>query len=330
MYAYVQDHLHIAQSITAGNYRQALALCDQAESHINNPVAPERYLIGLHDLRARICRLMGDDQQALHWLGQAAAVAKQHHILDMIVQIEQEYWQFYSDKGDATAAHQHQIAYLAKKDSLINQNKLLRANQLYFLNQLQTVNGEVERVAHSRQMLWWAIAGLLLVITVIATLLYFMHRKNKRLEEDRLLMFQRMQDEIAAEPNNPKYRKSGLDDNSKNDLTDRILDVMQNTEVICNEDFSRDTLAEMVGTNAVNISQVLSERFDKNFSQLLSEYRIREACRRFNDQKQYGNLTIEAVARSVGIKSRNAFSQNFKKCTGLTPSEYVREVRKKG
>jgi len=333
MYAFVQDHLLIAKRMDAGDYGQALALCDQAEKHIDDPSAPERYLIGLHDLRARICRLMGDNQQALHWLGQAEAVAKQHNNLDMIVQIEQEYWQYYKETGDMAASHQHQIAYLTKKDSLINQNKLLRANQLYFINQLQTVNGEVERVAHSRQILWWAVIGLLAVIAIIAMLLYKLRKKNKRLEEDRELMFQRMQQDIAAAEAvaaTPKYNRSTLSDSSKDDLAQRIMQVMQNTEVVCNPDFSRDTLAQMLDTTIANVSQVISERFDKNFSQLVNEYRIREACRRFNDQEQYGNLTIEAVGSSVGIKSRNAFSLNFKKFTGLTPSEYVREVHKKG
>jgi len=172
---------------------------------------------------------------------------------------------------------------------------------------------------------------LLLVIAVIGTLLRYLHHKNKRLEEDRRRMYQQIQESINMEQTIQKYRKSTLDDTSKDDLAERIVQTMQqHTNEICDENFNRETLAQLVGTSANNVSQVLSERLDKNFSQLLNEYRIREACRRFSDQQHYGNLTIEAVAASVGIKSRSTFVANFKKYTGLTPSEYVREARKKG
>jgi len=330
LYAYVSCQLRILQCIRARDYRQALALCDSSEAHIDAPDTPERYQIGNWSMRAHIYSLMGNNQQVLHCLDQAMALAQQHHTYDHMVDIERSYWQYYQDRGDSANAHLHHMAYLAKKDSLVNQSNLTKAGELYFLNQLQAVNSEVERVAHSRRMLWWAIAGLLAVIAAIAALLYKLHNKNKRLEEGRQMMYQRMQQEIAAaeaNANSPKYIHSSLDDTTKDDLASRIAQVMQDTEAICNPDFSRDTLAQMVGTTAVNVSQVISERFDKNFSQLLNEYRIREACRRFSDQQHYGKLTIEAVAASVGIKSRTSFIANFKKHTGLTPSEYVREAR---
>ena len=48
-----------------------------------------------------------------------------------------------------------------------------------------------------------------------------------------------------------------------------------------------------------------------------------------NDREHYGHLTIEGIAASVGIKSRTNFSNNFKKITGLSPSEYQRQQRQK-
>jgi len=71
----------------------------------------------------------------------------------------------------------------------------------------------------------------------------------------------------------------------------------------------------------------LTERFNKNFNQLLGEYRIREACRRFGDQENYGNLTVEAIGASVGFKSRSYFAAIFKKITGLTPTQYAKEAK---
>jgi len=155
-----------------------------------------------------------------------------------------------------------------------------------------------------------------------------LRRKNRQLEQDRRRMYLQIEQNINMEQTIQKYRQSTLDDTSKDDLADRIVQAMEQTEAICDPEFNRESLAGMVGTTPTNISQVLTERLGKNFSQLLNEYRVREACRRFSDQEQYGRLTIEAVGASVGFKSRSNFAVTFKKVTGLTPSQYLHEARK--
>lgn len=42
------------------------------------------------------------------------------------------------------------------------------------------------------------------------------------------------------------------------------------------------------------------------------------------DYDNYGNLTLEAIASSVGYNSRTAFSRTFKQITGLTPTEFIK------
>jgi len=76
------------------------------------------------------------------------------------------------------------------------------------------------------------------------------------------------------------------------------------------------------------VSRVINEVRGCNFNALLSEYRIKEACRRLNDMAHYGNQTIEAIANGVGFRSRSHFSTNFKRLTGLTPTEYQRQARR--
>ena len=43
-----------------------------------------------------------------------------------------------------------------------------------------------------------------------------------------------------------------------------------------------------------------------------------------DENSEYGNMTIEGIATSVGFKSRTAFINAFKREVGLTPSEYLR------
>ena len=68
---------------------------------------------------------------------------------------------------------------------------------------------------------------------------------------------------------------------------------------------------------------------NRDFSTALQTFRIREACRRLSPRSEgFSNYTIEAVAESVGFRSRSNFHSIFKKITGLTPSQYQKLARK--
>ncbi|MCM1311820.1 MAG: helix-turn-helix domain-containing protein [Bacteroides sp.] len=124
-----------------------------------------------------------------------------------------------------------------------------------------------------------------------------------------------------------KYQNNRMDDEKKAVIARQILDIMENVEQICRQEMSLNYLAELIGFNYKDVSQVINETFNCNFNVLLNGYRIKEACRRLSNRKQYGNLTIEAVCESVGFKSRSTFISTFKKVTGLTPSEFLSSVR---
>ena len=43
-----------------------------------------------------------------------------------------------------------------------------------------------------------------------------------------------------------------------------------------------------------------------------------------SDTKAYSNLTIEAIADSLGYASRSNFSTVFKRTTGMSAAEYIK------
>jgi len=155
--------------------------------------------------------------------------------------------------------------------------------------------------------------------------------EEKRLKahyEGELAAFKEMiQNGSAGETVKQKYHNSTLAEDDKTILQNRIMNLFENTNEIFAEDFNMNKLATLVGSNYKNVSQVINELIGKNFNTLLNEYRIQEACRRFNDIDNYGNYTIEAVGNSVGYSSRSTFVTQFKLITGLTPSEFQNMAR---
>lgn len=110
-------------------------------------------------------------------------------------------------------------------------------------------------------------------------------------------------------------------------LEARILEVMADEKTFCREGFTIKDLADMCGSNQKYVSQVLNERLQTSFTQLLNERRVAVACKRFVDFEHYGHLTIEAIVGELGFRSRSTFSKTFKRITGLSPSEFQRMAR---
>ena len=90
----------------------------------------------------------------------------------------------------------------------------------------------------------------------------------------------------------------------------------------CDPEFSLNRLAEIAESNTKYVSQAINEHTGKNFRSFINEYRIREARRRLLDTENFGNVTIQYLAESVGFMSTSAFNMAFKKFTGMTPSLY--------
>lgn len=152
-------------------------------------------------------------------------------------------------------------------------------------------------------------------------------RLRARYESELAAIKEMIQNGVAGDTVKQKYQNSTLAEDDKTMLQNRIMNLFENTDEIFAEDFNMNKLAALVGSNYKNVSQVINELIGKNFNTLLNEYRIQEACRRFNDIANFGNYTIEAVGNSVGYGSRSTFVTQFKLITGLTPSEFQNMAR---
>lgn len=210
----------------------------------------------------------------------------------------------------------------------------------------QEMDGMKERQTQHR--IWLIVAVLPTLFFVIILLvvmcenrelrrrnLALYHRSLELLKSDEMAGKQRKTVSApAVEENNAatassKYHHSTLSDADKDRIAQLVQQVMEQTEVIIQPDFTVEKLAQNISTGQKYVSQVINETFEFNFNTLLGHYRIREACRRFNDPQRYGSYTIESIARDLGFKSRSNFATTFKKHTGLNPSEYLRLAKEK-
>lgn len=84
-------------------------------------------------------------------------------------------------------------------------------------------------------------------------------------------------------------------------------------------------LAENVGMPANQLSQLLNEGFDQNYSTFINSFRVNAFKEKLKDPSNH-HLTLLGLAYDSGFNSKTVFNTYFKKITGQTPKAYWKSV----
>lgn len=245
----------------------------------------------------------------------------------------------YRRLGNRQLAEKYELLTYRTADSLKN---VIHANEVAtvgFLHEIDKMNEEQKALTlkqqHDRQMLW-VVSGFLALALVLLTLLMInrnrIKEKNRVLYENNVELLaadeqRRKLAELQQRTEAEKYGAIRMDEQSTEELWQNIIHVMEYSPEIYDENFSEPRLAELIEAKQNYVSQAINQQKDWSFSSLVTHYRIREACRRMNDTANYGNYTVEGIGQSVGYSSRSHFVKLFKRQTGLTPSDYMKQCR---
>lgn len=351
-------HRHVSAFI-----RGLVALADgrhsTAEKHLNeslshrNPAGiPERNVMVIN---LALClnayhsgKLTDAETLSLNLLRQA----RQHRFHDLESILCQLLGKIYGRMDRQDKTREYRLRYFDLKDSLINASKIKEVKTLRFLNELNTKNKEVTRLSRQKKSQGLFLTVVTTVLAVVAVVLLIIMIHAKRLRRRNLELYERLQESLdihqdAAESDTgiaqdiptqntepcgqepeDKYRNSPLSHEEKTSILAKVKKYMTESPQIFTPDFSLETLARELAINRNYLSQVINETGGSNFKTLLNSYRIREACRRFEDGASRGQ-TIEAIGQGVGFMSRRNFGVAFKKETGLSPSAFVKIHREK-
>jgi len=87
------------------------------------------------------------------------------------------------------------------------------------------------------------------------------------------------------------------------------------------------TLAVKLMIHPHDLSRIINIGLEKNFSDFINEFRVREIARKMHDPA-CDRLTLLGIAYESGFNSKTTFNRVFKEMTGKTPVEYKNSLRK--
>lgn len=122
-----------------------------------------------------------------------------------------------------------------------------------------------------------------------------------------------------------RYAKSGLKKEVADNLEKKLVELMESDKLFMEESLTLPRVAAIVGVSPNYLSQVINERFGKNFYDFVNHYRVEEFKKLLRDPVKK-NYTILSLAYEVGFNSKSSFNKYFKQTTGLTPSGYLKRI----
>ena len=129
---------------------------------------------------------------------------------------------------------------------------------------------------------------------------------------------------LILTPFQAKYRNSTLSTQETNLILDKIFNVMDEEKPYLDPELSLAKFASIFDKTPHQISGILNESLGKSFYEFINEYRFKEVKTRLQSN-QYGHLTLLAIALDSGFNNKNTFNKVFKRHSGKTPSQFLKE-----
>ena len=311
-------------------YYVQIALHDAVK---NNDLRDEAtYLSNLAHLFFEINKV----DSTLHYISLSNVIAKKNNIFQTLAGNYLLLSKIEKQKGHYKSSLEYFEMHAMLKDSVFSTEKFGEINQLQHLYEISKANQQIEQLAieqqikerpiHYQAIIVYIIFGILFLLSVVLLFIYFQKRNLGRAYR---VLFEKNLEivnlrEKASEKKQEK--KKSFVQNIQDELIDKILNIMEDTSIICDTDFSVDKLAVLVQSNYNYVSQAINNVSKKNFRSFLNGYRICEAQRLFSEPDA-SKYTIEFVALQVGFKSRSAFRDAFKEVTGVSPTFYLQSIK---
>ena len=104
-------------------------------------------------------------------------------------------------------------------------------------------------------------------------------------------------------------------------LYDNVLEKIVAEKKYRDSEYYARQLAKDLNTNPRYLSAVINSRFGTNYSNMVNEYRIKDASHMILD-KRYLDKNIEEISLMVGFSNRQSFYAAFYKYKRETPNQF--------
>lgn len=172
-------------------------------------------------------------------------------------------------------------------------------------------------------------SALIVAAVLLVTAFVYYNRKRKKLavlwKTIRLLWVSK--EDSSTGKTEEKYKTNNMSHEECKRLEEKLDAVMSREKPYTNQDLKIADLADLMGVSAYTLSYFFNQYLKCNYYDYVNDLRIAE-FKRLVDLGEHTKYTLNALVELCGFGSRASFFRNFKKATGITPSEYIQNLEK--
>lgn len=124
-----------------------------------------------------------------------------------------------------------------------------------------------------------------------------------------------------------KVHSKRLNDFEATQLKISLKNLLKDEQVFLENNLTLGELAKRLNASANDVSWLLNNEYKASFYDFINEYRIKEFINRIH-VNSHAHQTILSIAMDVGFNSKSTFNKVFKVQVGVTPSEYIKNLKK--
>ena len=121
-----------------------------------------------------------------------------------------------------------------------------------------------------------------------------------------------------------KKKKELLSGNEINNYSKRLLDHIHEEKPYLDPSLSLRSLAQQTNIHPNQLSWLINERLGKNFNEFINHFRV-ETFKQIAQDPKNSHVTLIGLAYDSGFNSKTVFNTYFKKETGLTPKQFLKQ-----
>lgn len=126
------------------------------------------------------------------------------------------------------------------------------------------------------------------------------------------------------QPEKIKYANSSLNKTEAEQYYQKLQQIIENDKLYLDPELTLKKLSDLIGITSKQLSQIINQVNQINYSQYIAAYRVNEAKKMLTDDA-YKNYKISSIAYECGFNSISSFNSAFKKLTNTTAQQYRTE-----
>ncbi|MTI32770.1 helix-turn-helix domain-containing protein [Xanthovirga aplysinae] len=121
-----------------------------------------------------------------------------------------------------------------------------------------------------------------------------------------------------------KYANSSLSISEAEGYMEKLTKLMEEEKLFLNPSLTLTKLSKQLGINSKELSQVINQTTNFNYSKYIVNLRVQEA-KRLLSLPEHQHYTIASIAYDSGFNSLSSFNASFKKVVGMTANDYRKQ-----